>query len=136
MTAQDIIDYRDEHGGLSSIEQLERDQRHRSGDDGGAARPASALRASAAALVGLCCGLAASPLLPSRSLSPTQVVTLAALAAALALFHPRDEGRGRSVQLGWLALVSALALVAGSLVVARGWRRSTAEPRGGRSVSE
>ena len=43
------------------------------------------------------------------------MVTLAALAAALALFHPRDEGRGRSVLLGWLALVSALALVAGSL---------------------
>ena len=43
VTAGDIVEFRDEHGGLASVDQLDQVSRDRPGDDGGAARAPAAL---------------------------------------------------------------------------------------------
>ncbi|MSO40898.1 MAG: ComEC/Rec2 family competence protein [Solirubrobacterales bacterium] len=58
--------------------------------------------------------MASSPLLQSRALGPGQLVTIAALALALALLPPRGSGAA-GPGAAWLALVTTLALATGAL---------------------
>ena len=148
VTAQKIIEFRDEHGGIVVGRPARPDRRHRPGDDGRPARPAPAvagLRHGSrerggiawrfAVLGGAAAGLALSPA-GCRAVSAGLAGSVLALGLAVVLGRSRGRVRDAPARGARLARGSRRGgLRAGRVASPCGWRRSTAAPSTGRPGS-